>query len=338
MSLAVLSVGALALAILVSCVTTLNVGVLAVALAWIIGVYVGGIPVNTVMGGFPTSLFLTLTGMTLLFTLAQCNGTLDRLAHHAVRLCRGNRGVIPIMFFLLGAGLAAQGSRLVAARTAFVDRFVRWTLPVAAAVTIALIVTLALPPGFLGRSGTGAPAGSRPNVLFVVLDTVRAENLSLHGYTRHTTPRLDTFAKSGVVFERAITPSPYTLPAHASFFTGRYPRELSTDWLTRLDATYHCPHHPAVTGPCACRKPGVELHRRAAADLGVDLTRSLFVGDRHRDIAPGLELGGFVRLVPSRDTPAEEIALARRDGVLAPSLGAAVAEYLQSTGNPDGSP
>ena len=109
MSLAVLSVGALALAIIVSCVTTLNVGVLAVALAWIIGVYVGGIPVATVMAGFPTQLFLTLTGMTLLFTAAQCNGTLDRLAHHAVRLCRGNRGVIPIMFFLIGAALASMG-------------------------------------------------------------------------------------------------------------------------------------------------------------------------------------------------------------------------------------
>jgi di/tricarboxylate transporter len=109
MNLAVLSVAALGVAIIVSCVTTLNVGVLAVALAWIIGVYVGGIPVATVMGGFPTQLFLTLTGMTLLFTAAQCNGTLDRLAHHAVRLCRGNRGVIPIMFFLLGAGLASMG-------------------------------------------------------------------------------------------------------------------------------------------------------------------------------------------------------------------------------------
>ena len=98
MSLAVISVCALALAIIVSCVTTLNVGVLAVALAWIIGVYIGGMPVNTVMGGFPTQLFLTLTGMTLLFSLAQCNGTLDRLAHHAVRTCRGNRGAIPIMF------------------------------------------------------------------------------------------------------------------------------------------------------------------------------------------------------------------------------------------------
>ena len=90
MNLAVISVAALVLVIIVSCVTTLNVGVLAVALAWIIGVYIAGIPVNTVMAGFPTQLFLTLVGMTLLFSLAQCNRTLDWLAHHAVRTCRGN--------------------------------------------------------------------------------------------------------------------------------------------------------------------------------------------------------------------------------------------------------
>jgi Na+/H+ antiporter NhaD/arsenite permease-like protein len=96
-------------AIIVSCVTTLNVGVLAVAMAWIVGVYIGGMPVATVMSGFPTQLFLTLAGVTLLFTIAQCNGTLDRLAHRAVRVCRGHRGVVPIMFFVLAAALASIG-------------------------------------------------------------------------------------------------------------------------------------------------------------------------------------------------------------------------------------
>jgi di/tricarboxylate transporter len=61
------------------------------------------------MAGFPTQLFLTLSGVTLLFTIAQANGTLDKLAHHAVRICRGNRGVIPIMFFVLSAALASLG-------------------------------------------------------------------------------------------------------------------------------------------------------------------------------------------------------------------------------------
>jgi Na+/H+ antiporter NhaD/arsenite permease-like protein len=108
-NLAVLSVCALALAVLVSCFSRLNVGVLAVALAWIVGVYIGGMPVNTVMNGFPNQLFLTLTGVTLLFALAESNGTLERITHHAVRICRGNCGTIPIMFFVLGAALASMG-------------------------------------------------------------------------------------------------------------------------------------------------------------------------------------------------------------------------------------
>ncbi len=109
MSLAALSVAALVIAIIVSCVTSMNVGVLALALAWILGVYVGHLPVATVISGFPSQLLLTLAGVTMLFTIAQLNGTLDRVAHHAVRSCRGNRGVLPIMFFCLAAVLASMG-------------------------------------------------------------------------------------------------------------------------------------------------------------------------------------------------------------------------------------
>ena len=107
--MAILSVCALALAVVVSCISRLNVGVLAVALAWIVGVYFGGMPVATIMNGFPSQLFLTLTGVTLLFALAETNGTLERITHHAVRLCRGNRGTIPVMFFVLGAALSSMG-------------------------------------------------------------------------------------------------------------------------------------------------------------------------------------------------------------------------------------
>jgi D-glycero-D-manno-heptose 1,7-bisphosphate phosphatase len=59
-----------------------------------------------------------------------------------------------------------------------------------------------------------------------------------------------------------------------------------------LDATYFCPHHPDVTGPCVCRKPATGLFRAAARDLGIDLSRSFFVGDRLRDVLPARELGG----------------------------------------------
>ena len=60
----------------------------------------------------------------------------------------------------------------------------------------------------------------------------------------------------------------------------------------RLDADYHCPHHPDFTGTCECRKPGPLLYRRAAADHGLDLARSWWVGDRERDVVPAERFGG----------------------------------------------
>jgi arylsulfatase A-like enzyme len=77
-----------------------------------------------------------------------------------------------------------------------------------------------------------------PNVLLVVLDTVRAQSCSLYGYNRPTTPQLERLANGGVCFERAISTSPWTLPSHASMFTSRFPHELSADREMPLDDTY----------------------------------------------------------------------------------------------------
>ena len=115
MSLASLSLLALAVAIIVSCTSKINVGVLAMALAWIIGVYLGGMRLNEITAGFPTQLFLTLVGVTLLFSQAQVNGTLDRVAQRAVLWCRGNLGLIPIMFFCLALVLGSIGPGGIAA-------------------------------------------------------------------------------------------------------------------------------------------------------------------------------------------------------------------------------
>lgn len=115
MNLAILSLIALIIAIVASCTTQINVGLLALALAWVVGVHFGGIPFNEIVAGFPTALFLTLVGVTLLFTQAQLNGTLDRVAHHALRCCRGNLGLIPVMFFFLALALGSIGPGSIAA-------------------------------------------------------------------------------------------------------------------------------------------------------------------------------------------------------------------------------
>ena len=92
MSLALVSVAALVLAVTLSCTTTINVGVLSLALAWLVGVYLGGMPINTVLEAFPTALLVTLIGVTLLFSAAECNGTLAGVTGRAVRICAGRRG------------------------------------------------------------------------------------------------------------------------------------------------------------------------------------------------------------------------------------------------------
>jgi Na+/H+ antiporter NhaD/arsenite permease-like protein len=109
MSLGAVTLAALALAVILSCTSRLNVGLLAIALAWVIGVYVGHLPLREVTAGFPIDLFLTLAGVTLLFSQAYVNGTLDIVAHNAMRLCRGRVGFVPIMYFALGAVLASAG-------------------------------------------------------------------------------------------------------------------------------------------------------------------------------------------------------------------------------------
>ena len=68
--------------------------------------------------------------------------------------------------------------------------------------------------------------GPRPNIVLVVIDTLRADHLGSYGYTRPTSPQLDRFAAEAVSFDNAFTVMPHTLPAHLSLFTSRYPREL----------------------------------------------------------------------------------------------------------------
>ena len=75
----------------------------------------------------------------------------------------------------------------------------------------------------------------KPNILWIVMDTVRADHLSCYGYHRNTTPNIDRIAGEGILFENAISAAPWTLPSHASMFTGMFPSKHGTDtehlWL-----------------------------------------------------------------------------------------------------------
>lgn len=69
---------------------------------------------------------------------------------------------------------------------------------------------------------------NHPNIVFIVLDTMRAENLPIYGYERNTTPNLQQLAADGTVYDNAISPSPWSLPSHASMLTGKLPSNHET--------------------------------------------------------------------------------------------------------------
>jgi len=142
---------------------------------------------------------------------------------------------------ILAVGVGVQTGRLAERHRDRAQALVRRTLPLQLALTALIGVTV---NGYVylreRRAIAGLPAAraGAPNILLLILDTVRAPDLSVYGYGRPTTPFLERLAARGVLFERAIAAAPWTLPSHASIFTGRPAHELSANWRTRLDGQY----------------------------------------------------------------------------------------------------
>jgi arylsulfatase A-like enzyme len=147
----------------------------------------------------------------------------------------------PVARLILAAGIAVPVS-------AFVDRLLARRGNVVRVVASGLIAVALLigvwQTAFRASRETRAVAAlpeaspGAPNVLLLILDTVRAKSLGLYGYSKPTTPMLEAFARDGVRFDRAIAPAPWTLPSHATIFTGRQPHELTADWRRPLDGSF----------------------------------------------------------------------------------------------------
>ena len=149
MNLGMLSLIALFLAVTLSCFTQLNVGLLSIILAWIIGVYFGGMPVKEVASGFPIDIFLTLTGVTMLFSMARVNGTLERVAHWAVGFAKGRVGMVPILYFFLAAAIASAGPGNIA------------TIGLLGPIAIATAIRMNISPFLMAiMVGNGSQAGA----------------------------------------------------------------------------------------------------------------------------------------------------------------------------------
>jgi di/tricarboxylate transporter len=170
---ALLSIFAFAVAILLSCVTPINVGLISIAFAFIVGVGFGGMKVAQVAGGFPSSLFLVLVGVTLLFSQAKVNGTLDQIARRSVRLARGNPGIIPLIFFFLAMTLAAIGAGNIAATAMLAP--IAMSVAGEAGISAFLMTVMVATGANAGGLSPFAPTGIIANGLLARIDITGVE-------------------------------------------------------------------------------------------------------------------------------------------------------------------
>jgi len=114
MSIAIMTLLALLAAIVLSMVSRHNIGLLAIGMAWIIGVYAAGGKPDAVMAGFPVDLFLTLAGVSFLFAIAELNGTFPVLAQRLMGGSAHSRAAVPLSFFASAMAVSAVGPGAIA--------------------------------------------------------------------------------------------------------------------------------------------------------------------------------------------------------------------------------
>jgi len=149
-------------------------------------------------------------------------------------------GLHRVALVALALGVGTAFIRFVRDRSALFLRGARRVAigGISAIVIIALSLPMARQIAFM-NSGRGEPSASetRPNVVLITWDTVRASSTSVYGHERPTTPNLEKLAEKGIVFEHAISAAPWTLPSHASLFTGLYHHQHSADRNSPLNTS-----------------------------------------------------------------------------------------------------
>ena len=157
----------------------------------------------------------------------------------------------PVATVILATGIAYQLSLFISIRENKFAPVVRRTVKGFGALTLSLLVVIQSNYWIQEQVAVRSlpqVTGSVPNILLIVIDTLRADHLSLQGYERNTDPNLTRLASEGVMFENAYATSSWTLTSHASLFTGRWPYEHKADGGRSLDDTY-----PTIAGALSAR-------------------------------------------------------------------------------------
>jgi di/tricarboxylate transporter len=144
-----ISLIALVLAIIISIWKNVNLGILSLGLAMVIGHFIGGMSIKDLIKGYPTSLLLMLAGVTFLFGIAQSNGTLDKITMYSVKMVKGKVALLPIVLFFLAFILSSMGPGQIAISALL------------AAPAMVLAAEVGIPPLLMALVvGNGAQAGA----------------------------------------------------------------------------------------------------------------------------------------------------------------------------------
>ena len=142
---------------------------------------------------------------------------------------------------LLAAGCTVALAQLPNTWLSGVRRTLRWPLPLAIAAFVAWAVGVPWYRKYVdnqARKALPSAAADAPNVLLVIWDAARAQSLSVYGAARPTTPELTKLAQDATVFDHAFATSSWSLPSHASMYTGRDAHEIEIGRTKPLDDTY----------------------------------------------------------------------------------------------------
>jgi arylsulfatase A-like enzyme len=144
--------------------------------------------------------------------------------------------IYPQAWMVLALGMASRLVPLLERHAIGVRRWLPWSFSGLVGLVLVMAASLFAADWVKERreSRRPLPPADSPNVLLIVMDTVRADHMSLYGYHRATTPKLQQLAQRGIRFDQVRATAPWTLPSHVSMFTGRWPRELGVEWMTPL--------------------------------------------------------------------------------------------------------
>jgi arylsulfatase A-like enzyme len=148
-----------------------------------------------------------------------------------------SRVIHPLALFLFSLGISVRLGVWIASDVPRYMRLARRVTIAAAAFCAVVSAGIRLGPSIREWRASGSVAGASaesPNVLFIILDTVRAASMGMYGYQIPNTPNLERFAAEGVKFDWAFSPASWTLPSHASMFTGVDARATGAGWRNSL--------------------------------------------------------------------------------------------------------